>query len=91
MALSLDYWVLIRMHRKCFGASETGQTVMEAPSEEDGLVRLIIVRKSSPIEAIPRIVRRETDSLKQEKGRPGGRPRTRASAPPSSPTTGKRR
>ena len=27
-----------------------GQTVMEAPGEEDGLARLIIVRKSSPIE-----------------------------------------
>jgi hypothetical protein len=31
-----------------------GQTVMETPGEEDGLVRLIIVRKSSPIKALPR-------------------------------------
>jgi hypothetical protein len=49
----------------------TGQTVMEAPSEEDGLVCLIIVRKSSPIEGHSRIVRRDTDFLKQEKADQG--------------------
>ena len=41
------------------GSPVAGQTVMETPGEEDGLVRLIIVRKSSPIEGYTRIVRRE--------------------------------
>src|ERR1039458_5776119 len=63
-----------------------GQTVMETPGEEDGLVRLVIVRKSSPIEGHTWIVRREGRFLTKEKVRPGGRRAQRApprgSAPP---------
>src|ERR1017187_10639751 len=53
-----------------------GQTVMQAPSEEDGPVRLIIVRKTAPVESHTRIVRREWRISHQRASRPGGRPRT---------------
>jgi hypothetical protein len=60
---------------------------METPGEEDGLVRLIIVRKSSPIEGRTGTVRRERRFSHPRKGRPGGRRAQRAppgaSAPPS--------
>jgi len=39
-----------------------GQTVMETPGEEDGLVRLIIARKSSPIEGYTRTVRPDSSA-----------------------------
>ena len=52
---------------------------METPGEEDGLVRLIIVRKSSPIEGIRRYVGENVDFLTHAKadqgvGRGRGRP-----------------
>ncbi len=36
-----------------------GQTVMETPGEKNGLIRLVIVRKSAPIEGHIAIVQRE--------------------------------
>jgi hypothetical protein len=78
---------------KCFSRMDpcrrespvAGQTVMETPGEKDRLVRLILVRKSSPIESHTRRVRRDLRFSHQRKGRPGGRSRTRASAPRSNP------
>jgi hypothetical protein len=61
-----------------------GQTVMEAPGEENGLVNLIVVGKPASVERHREIVRRKLrKSHQKSRGRPGGRPRTRGSAPPS--------
>jgi hypothetical protein len=59
-----------------------GQT--EAPGEENGLVSLIVVGKPASVERHTEIVRRKLrESHQNSRGRPGGRPRTRGSAPPS--------
>jgi hypothetical protein len=57
---------------------------MEAPGEENGLVNLIVVGKPASVERHTEIVRRKLrESHQKSRGRPGGRPRTRGSAPPS--------
>src|ERR1039457_1871146 len=53
-----------------------GQTVTQAPGEEDGPVSLIIVRKPALVESHTRMVRREWRISHQRAGRPGGRTRT---------------